>query len=199
MDIMESFLGGAPQPGPSASPAGDLSSMGDIGSLLEAFLGGGQQMGIGANPLLAPFTEQLAEKPGISPQMASIITSFAFSLLISRMQSEAKPGTGGKSNENVFDLDGLLDDDYLDSQGITSQLSDQTGLGEDEAKQSLKEAVSLLSGHIESADLSDSNVRRIISFSTNCGFFENRKFTAHLFHNHPHRVCAGLKHPRPAW
>jgi hypothetical protein len=152
MDMLESFMGGAAAPDSTGPSGGDLSSLGGIGSLLEAFMGGGQQTSIGANPLLAPLTEQLAEKLGISPQMASIIMSFAFSLLVSRLQESAQSGTIQKSKDGGFDLDDLLDDDYLDSQGITTQLADQTGLEEDEAKQSLKEAVTLLSGQVSSAE-----------------------------------------------
>jgi len=152
MDMLESFMGGAAAPDSSSPSGGDLSSMGGIGSLLESFLGGGQQTGIGANPLLAPLTEELAEKLGISPQMASIIMSFAFSLLVSRLQGGGGSGSSQKSEGGGFDLDDLLDDDYLDSQGITTQLADQTGLDEDEAKQSLKEAVTLLNGHVTSAE-----------------------------------------------
>ena len=84
--------------------------------------------------------------------MASIIMSFAFSLLVSRLQGGGGSGSSQKSEGGGFDLDDLLDDDYLDSQGITTQLADQTGLDEDEAKQSLKEAVTLLNGHVTSAE-----------------------------------------------
>jgi hypothetical protein len=148
--MLESFLGG------SAAPQEQTGSMGGIGDLLESFMGGGQQASVGANPLMAPFTDALAEKLGISHQMAAVIVSFAFSLLMSKLSGAATQGSTGifdaQSPEGGFDLDDLLSDDYLDSKGITAQLTEQTGMEDDEAKESLREAVAMLNGQLPEFD-----------------------------------------------
>jgi hypothetical protein len=147
--MLEGFLGGTP------SSSGRSGSAMGLGSLLEMIIGGGGQMGLGANPLLAPITEALSEKLGVSPQVAAVIVTFAFTMLMKQMQKSAGSSikeTGTSPLQEGFDLDQLLDDDYLESEGITRQLSIQTGLDEEEAKEGLHEAVLMLSGQVSFDD-----------------------------------------------
>ncbi|MEM7535242.1 MAG: hypothetical protein AAF639_23905 [Chloroflexota bacterium] len=137
-----------PMPRDEPSSGGGILS-GGLGMLLELFLGGGKRNNVGANPLLAPITNALAERLNISPQMASIIVSFAVSLIVERVRNGggvSSDDAGNRTPSGGLDLDDLLDSDFLMSQRVTEQLAEQTGLDEEEAAQSLREAMVLLNG-----------------------------------------------------
>ncbi|MEM7131472.1 MAG: hypothetical protein AAF702_34475 [Chloroflexota bacterium] len=153
MDLLEGVLGGSGQQSPA--PREEVSSFG-IGDILDLVLGGGQQSGgqqsrgrqspVGGNPLLAPFTAALAEKLGISPQMASVIVSAAFGLLMGKLSGKDGALSGGNSAvlSDGLDLDDLLDGDFLEKNGVTEKVARQTGMDAEEAQQSLLEALELL-------------------------------------------------------
>ncbi len=125
-----------------------------MGGLLESLLGGmgGAAGAAGGNPMLAPFTEALAEKLGVSQQMASVIISAAFMLLMNTVQ---KSKSRGAEQPSQADLDEMMDADYLASSGMSARVAEQTGLDEEEATQSLQEALKMLSGEFETAPEAD--------------------------------------------
>jgi len=143
MDLLEGVLGGSPQqPQPKQSSGG----MGDI---LEAVLGGGARSGQGqvaSNPMLTPFVNGLSEKLGISPQMAAVIVSAAFGMIVSKTMS----GMGNKKAQTKaeptsgMDLDDLLDGDFIDKSGVAERVAKQTGMGKGEAADSLRKAMEML-------------------------------------------------------
>jgi hypothetical protein len=90
-----------------------------------------------------PFTEALSEKLGVSPQMASLLIGAAFSLLTVMLRGESPGGRGLPADA---DLDTLLDEEYLASSGVASQVARQTGLDDETAAHHLREAMMLLSG-----------------------------------------------------
>jgi hypothetical protein len=122
---------------------GGGGSAGGLGGLLEGVLGGASPGGMGGSSSLAPFTEALSEKLGISPQLASVLITFALGLLTSSLRGSSR---GGQASPESLDLDQLLDDEALRASGLTQQLSAQTGLSEQEAMADLREAVYLLAG-----------------------------------------------------
>lgn len=146
LDILEGVLGG------NASQSGQQKQAGpDLGDILEIVLGGSgsanrrQQTPIGGNPMLAPFTQALAERLGISPQMASIIISAAFGLLMSRLQSKVQSGQlNAQAGVAGLNMDELLDRNVLASQGVTARVASQTGLSESDIERSLREALEIL-------------------------------------------------------
>ncbi len=143
--LLEALMGGMGG-GQQGAPAAGM------GGLLEAVMGGmgGGQPGaagaMGGNPLLAPFTEALAEKLGISQQMASVIMSAAFMMLMNTLQKSASRGVEQPSQS---ELDEMMDADYLVASGMASKVAEQTGMDEAEAAESLHEALAMLSGGTE--------------------------------------------------
>ena len=148
-DILEGVLGGA-QSGASAGGAQTKASPG-ISDILESVLGGGgansqrQQSPIGGNPMLAPFTQALAERLGISPQMASVVISAAFGLLMSYLQGARQKGQlDPRAGAAGLDLDQLLNKNTLASSGVTQRVSAQTGMNETDIERALREALEIL-------------------------------------------------------
>ena len=84
-----------------------------------------------------PFAGTLAEKLGISEQMASMLIMGAIGLLTSSM---AKNRSGGQS----VDINNLSDPDYIRSSGVSSRLSEQMGISEDEAILGLQQTMGLM-------------------------------------------------------
>ncbi|MEZ4513184.1 MAG: hypothetical protein R3C62_15060 [Chloroflexota bacterium] len=179
-DLIGAVLGGGaaqpapePQPLPSSSdplselikgvlggePGAEQSSSGStIIDILGSILGGGRPGGQN-NSFLQPIAEALADKLGISPQVALIVINLAITLLLSRRKEQAaeaapsdsarRGGTSGQ--QDGFDLDDLLDKNYLQATGATTQLARQTGMSEDQATESLQEALLLLNRQTQSA------------------------------------------------
>jgi hypothetical protein len=167
-DLLGGLLEGSA--GQQGGDAGDLlagllgasssGGSGDLGGLLSAVMGGGgADAGVGS--LLAPVTDQLAEKLGIPPETAQMIVMFAVSKLLS---GQARGGAAATRSESAsqgdVDLDDLmahmssdrgLDADYLQSTGMVDELSQQTGLDSDTAAQGLQEAFEMLGGQLGGA------------------------------------------------
>lgn len=138
-ELIKGVVGGEPE---AANP----SSGGTIIDILGSILGGGRPGGQN-NSFLQPIAEALAEKLGISPQVALIVINLAIMLLLSRRKEEAAAPSDSRRSEGQpdgFDLDDLLDKNYLQATGATTQLAQQTGMSEDQATQSLQEALILL-------------------------------------------------------
>lgn len=141
-ELIKGVLGGEPQ---AAQPSSGSTIIDILGSILGGGRPGGQN-----NSFLQPIANALAEKLGISPQVALIVINLAIMLLLSRRKEEAAtaPGDtrrgGTPSEQEGFDLDDLLDKNYLQATGATTQLARQTGMSEDQATQSLQEALILL-------------------------------------------------------
>jgi uncharacterized protein YidB (DUF937 family) len=152
-DLIGSLLGGTGQPQQTQGAGG----LGDMMGLLETVMGtqsGGTSMAT-ADPvmmLLQPFVKQLATKMKISPEIAMVIVSFAVHKLLSHHPTS-------KRDSNSFDLDNMLqqmgsgriDPDMLQSSGMITQLSRQTGLDEATTAKSLNTALTMLGRQIQPA------------------------------------------------
>ena len=111
---------------------------GGMGGLLGGLLGGGggaSTFGGGGGAML-PFADTLAEKLGISPQMANTLIMGAIGLLTASM---AKKQSGRSAS-----LAGVTDADYIRSSGVAARLSSQMGISEDDAVYGLQEAMGLM-------------------------------------------------------
>lgn len=141
--------------GTAEKPAGGL------GGLIQAILGEGETMDLGGQPDLAPFTEALAERFGISTRLASIIMTFAAGLLLAVLKRQgsgtaekpaaqpaaAQPSAAsGEAAPGGLNLDYLLDEAELVRSGAAARLAQRTGLEEAVAAKSLSAALALLLG-----------------------------------------------------
>jgi hypothetical protein len=136
--LVEMLGGGA---GAQAAPGGHMPQGGGLMDILGAVLGGGGASQLSGDPNLMPFTEELSEKLGISPQMASALIGAAFTLLMGMLQKGAQEGEGIPSGA---DLDHLLDEDFTRSSGAVTQVAEQTGLDDETAAHHLREAMVML-------------------------------------------------------
>ena len=112
---------------------------GGMGGLLGGLLGGGAPStfgGGGSGGAMLPFADTLAEKLGISPQMANTLIMGAIGLLTASMAK--------KQSGRSVDLAGVTDSDYIRSSGVASRLSAQMGISEDDAVYGLQEAMGLM-------------------------------------------------------
>ena len=118
--------------------------------------GGGGRRSATGNPLADMAANLLAERLGISPQIAAMVVSFAMAALLGKKQQQGLPGrtAPGRPSRNTarggtfdgLDLDDLLDGDFAYESGLAAQLAGKTGQSEDEAAYQLQEAVSILTG-----------------------------------------------------
>ncbi len=117
---------------------GGGSSAGGLGGLLGGLMGGGapSTFGGGGGPSL-PFADVLAEKLGISPQMANTLIMGAIGLLTASM---AKKQAGGRA----MSFNSVNDPDFIRSSGVASQMSAQMGISEDDAVMGLQQAMGLM-------------------------------------------------------
>jgi hypothetical protein len=151
-DLLGSLIGGgaSPQSSSESGGLGDLlggllggggQSAGGLGGLLGGLLGGGssQQTFGGGGGVSMPFASTLAEKLGISEQMASMLIMGAIGLLTSSLAKKRSSGRGGEVAFNE-----VTDADYIRSSGIASQLSSQMGISEDEAVYGLQQTMNLM-------------------------------------------------------
>ena len=126
-DLLGSLMGG-----------GGSGEAGGLGALLGGLMGGGgapATFGGGGGAML-PFADTLAEKLGISEQMANMLIMGAIGLLTASM---AKKHSG-----RSVDLAGVTDADYIRSSGVAGRLSAQMGISEDEAVVGLQQAMGLM-------------------------------------------------------
>lgn len=149
--MLGSLLGGGGSATETPSGAGDMlgglmgggdSSAGGglLGSLLGGLLGGGGNAGQmsfgGGGGVSLPFAGTLAEKLGISEQMANMLIMGAIGLLTSSM---AKKRSGG-----TVDVNSLTDPDFIRTSGVSSRLSSQMGISEDDAVLGLQQAMEMM-------------------------------------------------------
>lgn len=142
MGDMAGMLGGLL--GGSGSSGSSGGSGGMLGGLLGGLLGGGGsgagQMSFGGGGGASlPFAGTLAEKLGISEQMANMLIMGAIGLLTSSMAKNRSAGRGGQ-----VDLNSLTDPDYIRSSGVAGRLSSQMGISEDEAIRGLQETMGFM-------------------------------------------------------
>ena len=148
--------GGGAQQGGAGDMAGMLGSLmgggggaqqggagGLLGGLLGGLMGGGgggnagqMSFGGGGGGMSLPFAGTLAEKLGISEQMANMLIMGAIGLLTSSM---AKNRSGGS-----IDVNGLTDPDYIRSSGVAGRLSNQMGISEDDAILGLQQTMGMM-------------------------------------------------------
>lgn len=142
-DLLDEVLRGGKQNAPT--PQAGVASL-NIEEILGLVLGGQKQGTLGGNPLLVPFTNSLADKLGISPQMASIIVSAAFGLLLARLggKNGKRANVASTALTREIALDDLVNRDYLKKSGAAEKVARQTGMEVDEAEESLLEALELL-------------------------------------------------------
>jgi len=121
---------------------GSQSGAGGLGGLLGGLLGGGgdpMSFGGGGGGMSLPFAGTLAEKLGISEQMANMLIMGAIGLLTSSMAKNRSSGRGGQ-----VDLNLVSDPDYIRSSGVAERLSSQMGISEDDAILGLQQTMSLM-------------------------------------------------------
>ena len=154
--LLESILGGS---GGSQSE-GAL----DMGGILGAIMGGSSGgPSVSQDSFLAPIVNALADKIGISPEIASMVVSFLVSKLLSGMSGSAGSTSGASPGapaaQDDLDLDHLLtamrsgepvDTDYIKTSGMSEELAQQTGMDPETAAASLQEAFALLGGQMGS-------------------------------------------------
>ena len=138
MDILSDLLQQQPQQQPNGLNIADLVGM---------VLGGGQPAAsdqTGMNPLVAPIANMLAEKIGVSPQIAQMVVSFAMAALLSKGNDRGVAGGLGATKQG-FNFDDLPEGGFAYDSGMVSRLSQESGMSEDEAASSLQEAIKMLS------------------------------------------------------
>jgi hypothetical protein len=152
-DLLGGLLGGTGAGSSSPASAGDIGNLlggllggggaasgtsGGMGGILGALLDGGAGAGMGGDQYM-PFVGPLAEKLGLSPQMANMLAMAAIGLLTSSM---AKNRSQGRSDR--VDLAGLTDPDYIRSTGVATRLSSQMGVSEDEVIKGLQQTLGIM-------------------------------------------------------
>lgn len=124
----------------------------DLDGMLQNLMGGDAEGGIagllgglmgdpdGENPIADTVTNLLADRLGLSPDIARTVVSFVLEKV-----------TGGNApNAKGFDLQNLmgnLDVSSLQQSGLAQELADKTGLNLDTAADSLQKVVQFLGGN----------------------------------------------------
>lgn len=152
-DLIGGLLGGTGGSQQGGQPGG----LGDMMGILETVMGsqGGPTRMSTADPimmLLQPYVKQLATKMKISPEIAMIIASFAVYKLLSHYPTSRR-------DSNSFNLDDMLrqmgsgqvDTGMLQSSGMISELSRQTGLDEAKTAKSLNTALTMFGKALQPA------------------------------------------------
>lgn len=169
-ELIKGVLGGE-----QSSPRQAMGSGNPIIDILGSVLGGGRPGGQN-NSFLEPIANALADKLGISPQIALIVINLAMMLLLNRQKDQGgipMPGGGRdyqrggtpQQQDGGFDLDDLLDENYLQATGATAQLSRQTGMSEADATRSLQEAMMLLNNQTKAVarrKANDSDLKHLL-------------------------------------
>ncbi len=151
---MMGMLGGLMGGGATESAGSGAADAGGLGGLLGGLLGGGGAGGLGGllgglmggggapstfgggGGAMLPFADTLAEKLGISPQMANTLIMGAIGLLTASMAK--------KQSGRSVGLADMTDSDYIRSSGMASRLSSQMGISEDDAIYGLQQAMGLM-------------------------------------------------------
>lgn len=168
-ELIKGVLGGEP-----SAPQQAMGSGNPIIDILGSVLGGGRPGGQN-NSFLEPIASALADKLGISPQIALIVINLAMMLLLNRQKDQGgmpmPSGSGGyrrggtQPQDGGLDLDDLLDENYLQATGATAQLSRQTGMSEADATRSLQEAFTLLNNQTKAVarrKANDSDLKHLL-------------------------------------
>jgi hypothetical protein len=118
----------------------------DLGNLLGA-LGGGAGGGSPFDALAGP----LAEKLGISPQIASMVIMFLANALLGGKAGSRSGGVDTDSAANLNDVVKMLNSGQIDSEALqgnqlVQDLSQQTGLDQQTAARSIGAVVDMLGG-----------------------------------------------------
>jgi hypothetical protein len=165
-DILGGILGGGAQ-----QSGGTQQGAGGIGDILGGILGGGSS--INSNTFLGPIVQKLAEQLGLPPAIAQMVVSFILNKVMSGAAGAATPSQRTPSQvlpsqrpsqqvpqaQQGLDLDDLLeqmsagqtlDTGYLNRTGLTSELSQQTGMDPNTAATTLQEAFKMLGGALGS-------------------------------------------------
>ncbi len=138
-DLFNAFLGGDDSQDKDENPMADL-----IGGLLGGEGAGGGLADILGSVLGGGASEQnaiasgLADKLGVPPEVVQTVVQFVVSRLLSGGQGASAGGQRG------FDLDSLLDEDYLKNSGVVDDLAGETGLDQETAVKSLQQVLSML-------------------------------------------------------
>ncbi len=158
-ELLGSVLGGGDQSSGAAGLLGGLlgggESGGGLGGMLGGLLGGGSQDAGELNPLMAPLANMLADKLGLSPQIAQMAMGF----VLGKMADNPNPGevaTRGATSQGGLNLDNLLeqmnqggvDKNFVQSQGLDKELAAQTGMDPAQATESLEKILNLFGGQI---------------------------------------------------
>jgi hypothetical protein len=166
-DMLSEALGGLLGGGQQAQQSGSAAGVGQILGGLQQIIGGtpgtGQQLPMGGGNtslgatspvmmLLQPVVTQLAEKAGLSPQIAMVVASIAVHYLI-----QSHPNTPGASPMNLGSVmqtlssGGKLDQKTLQSSGIVDDVMQATGLDQKKAVKTLNTTFDVLGGQIPGA------------------------------------------------
>ncbi|MEW5719475.1 MAG: hypothetical protein AB1817_12655 [Chloroflexota bacterium] len=157
--LLGSMLGGGAQPGTPAQGAGgdQISSM--LGGLLGVDPSGGAAV-IANNPIangfVAPIVEALARKTGIAPGIAQVVVVFAINALLSGvMQQGARQGFNSSELVEKLSSGEPVTQKYLKDSGLLADLTQQTGLSQKTASQSLQQVFQALGTQMGEGTVSD--------------------------------------------
>lgn len=166
------MLGGLMGSGGSGEAAGGLGGLlgglmgggggAGLGGLLGGLMGGGaaeQNSFGGGGGMSLPFAGTLAEKLGISEQMANMLIMGAIGLLTSSMAKNR--GRGG-----AVDFDSLADPDYIRSSGVAGRLSDQMGISEEDAILGLQQTMGMMAAGGQPAKPKKSSAKKTTAKKT---------------------------------
>jgi hypothetical protein len=157
------LLGGGQQAQQSGGAAGVGQLLGGLQQIIGGTPGTGQQLPMGggnmsmgaASPvmmLLQPVVTQLAEKAGLSPQIAMVVASIAVHYLV-----QSHPNTPGASPMNLGNVmqtlssGGRLDQKTLQSSGIVDDVMHATGMDQNKAVKTLNTTFDVLGRQIPAA------------------------------------------------
>jgi hypothetical protein len=141
-------------PSSGADPIGSI-----LGGLLGVNVGGGAGA-IANNPItngfVAPIAEALARKTGMAPGIAQVVVVFAINALLSGLAGQ---GTrkGFSSSDLVEKLSNgePITQKYLKDSGLLADLTQQTGLSQKTASQSLQQVFQALGTQMGEGSLDD--------------------------------------------
>ena len=150
--LLGSAMGGAQQ---TQSAGGQQSSGGlsDMMGLLEGVMG--RQSGSTTNDpimaLLSPYIAPLAKKANISPQIATIVTSFVVHHLLAHHPTSGRDSTSFNLDDMLQQMgSGKIDPGLLQNSGMVKEIAAKTGLDEATAQKSLEVAFSLVGKGVSS-------------------------------------------------
>jgi hypothetical protein len=155
--LLSGLLGGGTQQQQSAQPATQM--LGALEQIIGGTPGSGQlgmnqgAVGMGANSpimgLLQPVVNQLAAKAGISPEIATVVTSIALHYLL-----QSHPSTPGASPLNLSSVmqtlasGGQISPNTLQSSGMLNDVMQATGMNQQQATKSINQTFNVLGSQV---------------------------------------------------